>query len=87
MLQEVHPLAQRGAKMAALEAEADLVGALGVAPPVVPVRPDISDQTVKPTIVLERRQPKDPQAIMSALDQPPKAGINPHWRPSNNRKL
>jgi hypothetical protein len=87
MLQEVHPLAQRGAKMAALEAEADLVGALGTAPPVVPVRPDISDQTVKPTIVLERRQPKDPQAIMSALDQPPKAGINPHWRPSNNRKL
>lgn len=70
--------ATRSAQMAALEAEADMVGALSDGPP------EGFDPSLRPQIIpiLERRQePGDPNAAAKIIDQPPRVGLNPHYRP------
>lgn len=70
--------ATRAAQMAALETDADGIGALLNQPP------EGFDPSMRPAHVpiLEHRQPQsDPKAAASVIDQPPRVGLNPHYRP------
>lgn len=72
-------LGSRSAQMAALEAEADEVGALTDGPP-AGFDPRMSPQEVP---VLEHRQAQaDPKAVEAIVDQPPRVGLNPMYRPA-----
>lgn len=68
--------AVRSAQMAALEAEADTTG-------VIATPPEGFDPASRPAEVpiLERRlEPTDPKAVRTIIDQPPRVGLNPHFR-------
>ena len=64
----------RSAQMAALEADADSAGLITNGTQELPVRPS-------QVPVIQKRQPAlDPKAILGNIDQPPRVGLNPHFR-------
>jgi hypothetical protein len=69
--------ALRAAQMAALETDADQVGALG-ADPVAGFDPTLRPAQVP--MLEHRQQPGDPKAAAQIIDQPPRVGLNPHFR-------
>jgi hypothetical protein len=71
----------RGARQAALEADADQVGALEASTGQLPPKP-------AEIPILERRQdPIDPKVAAAMIDRKPQGGLNPHYRAFQRPKL
>lgn len=70
------PVSSRAAQLAALEADADMMGLMGEqAPPQGVQRPtEVAELTAN-------RPRVDPQQVAGLIDPPPPAGINPRFRP------
>jgi hypothetical protein len=73
----------RAAKIAALEADAGMAG-VGLSLPqkegeLIPVYQ--APGTEKEVVELRKQEPIDPKQVGALIDQPPKSGINPRFRP------
>jgi len=73
----------RAAKIAALEGDAGISGIDLSLPKKENFIPTFRPGEIQEVVEIRKREPVDPKEVSTILDQPPRSGINPRFRPQN----